>query len=77
METVKIGQNKRVTAVLRPPFASFGYLSSSLAPRNLKVLCKLLLILADIWRYFKGNLHILAGSCTQLAAILLTILLTL
>jgi len=49
IERVEIGQNKRVILTMRSPFA-FGYFSPSLAPRNLKILCKLLLILADIWR---------------------------
>jgi len=36
IERVEIGQNKRVTALLRPPLASFGYLSPSLAPRGIE-----------------------------------------
>jgi len=47
-----------------------------IAPRNLKVLCELLLILANIWRYFKMHLQTLVGSYTELARDLLTILLT-
>jgi site-specific DNA recombinase len=35
VEQVEIGQKKRVTAVLRPPFA-FGFLSPELAPRGAK-----------------------------------------
>jgi hypothetical protein len=38
IRSVHIGQNKRVTATLRPPFASFGYLSPSLAPRGIEPL---------------------------------------
>jgi len=34
IRSVDIGQNKRVTACLRPPFRSFGSLSPSLAPRG-------------------------------------------
>jgi len=35
IERVEIGKNKRVTAVLRPPFA-FGYLSPVIAPRGIE-----------------------------------------
>lgn len=49
VEQVEIGKNKRVILTMRSPFV-FGSLSPSLAPRNIKVLCKLLLILAIIWR---------------------------
>jgi hypothetical protein len=33
---VEISQNKKVVATLRPPLASFGYLSPSLAPRGIE-----------------------------------------
>jgi len=36
VEAVEIRKNKRVTAALRPPFASFGYLSPALAPRGIE-----------------------------------------
>jgi hypothetical protein len=36
IERVKIGQNKRVILTMRSPFASFGYLSPSSAPRGEK-----------------------------------------
>jgi hypothetical protein len=35
---VEVAQNKRVTALLQPPLASFGYLSPSLAPRGIEPL---------------------------------------
>ena len=38
IERVEIGQNKRVVASLRPPLASFGYFSPSLAPRGIEPL---------------------------------------
>jgi hypothetical protein len=47
IELVKIRQNKRVILPMKSPLAS-GSLSLSLAPRNLKLLCKLLLILVNI-----------------------------
>ena len=38
IERVEIGQNNRVTAALRPPLASFGFFSLSLAPRGIEPL---------------------------------------
>ena len=44
IQRLEIEQNKRVTAVLRPPFA-FGYLSLSLAPGEIEPFPRLRIIL--------------------------------
>jgi hypothetical protein len=51
IRSVDIGQNKRVTACLRPPFRSFGSLSPSLAHRAFHTSCRLLLILSHVCNY--------------------------